>query len=150
MFFICTVFFSIKIQDICQIKLLLFMFSWKLEWLLYASFGAVASSLQSSLSGCDDAGYLMTLYMQVLLFTQIPLYLSSSIFTRPFAVVLGSICSLLMVAAWTCGVYTCVLLLTQMNTVPSGIWKLLPGVSQTCWAPQNCFWDFWLIPFDLP
>jgi hypothetical protein len=28
-------------------------------------------------------------------------------------------------AAWSHGVYTCVLLFVQMNVVPSGIWKLL-------------------------
>ena len=37
-----------------------------------------------------------------------------------------------MTAAWSHGVYTCVLLLVQMNVVPSGIWKLLPRMNQTC------------------
>ncbi|CDQ89200.1 unnamed protein product [Oncorhynchus mykiss] len=37
-----------------------------------------------------------------------------------------------MTAAWSHGVYTCVLLLVQMNVVPSGVWKLLPSMNQTC------------------
>ena len=39
-------------------------------------------------------------------------------------------------AAWSHGVYTCVLLLVQMNVVPSGIWKLLPRMNQTCGGLQ--------------
>ncbi|CDQ80091.1 unnamed protein product [Oncorhynchus mykiss] len=37
-----------------------------------------------------------------------------------------------MTAAWSHGVYTCVLLFVQMNMVPSGVWKLLPRMNQTC------------------
>ena len=37
-----------------------------------------------------------------------------------------------MTAAWSHGVYTCVLLFVQMNVVPSGVWKLLPRMNQTC------------------
>uniref|UniRef100_A0A674EX28 Lipase, hepatic a n=1 Tax=Salmo trutta TaxID=8032 RepID=A0A674EX28_SALTR len=36
-----------------------------------------------------------------------------------------------MTAAWSHGVYTCVLLFVQMNVVPSGVWKLLPRMNQT-------------------
>ena len=35
-----------------------------------------------------------------------------------------------MTAAWSHGVYSCVLLFIQMNVVPSGIWKLLPRINQ--------------------
>jgi hypothetical protein len=45
------------------------------------------------------------------------------------------------------GVNTCVLLFVQMNVVPSGIWKLLPMMNQTCGGLQffsevlaNFFW----------
>ena len=48
-------------------------------------------------------------------------------------------------AAWSHGVYTCVLLFVQMNVIPSGIWKLLPWMNQTCGGLQ-----FWLISFDFP
>ena len=41
-----------------------------------------------------------------------------------------------MTAAWSHGVYTCVLLFVQMNVVPSGIWKLLPRMYQTCGGIQ--------------
>ena len=37
-----------------------------------------------------------------------------------------------MSAASSHGVYTCVLLFVQMNVVPSGVWKLLPRMNQTC------------------
>jgi hypothetical protein len=43
-----------------------------------------------------------------------------------------------MTAAWSHGVYTCVLLFVQINVVPSGIWKLLPKMNQTC-AGLQCF-----------
>ncbi|XP_051984830.1 voltage-dependent L-type calcium channel subunit beta-3-like [Xyrauchen texanus] len=78
-----------------------------------------------------------------------------SIFTRSFAVVLGLICTfhtkLLssqtecvsflsgVMAAWSHGVYTCALLIVQMNMVPSGIWKLLPRMNQNCGCPQFVF-----------
>ena len=35
-------------------------------------------------------------------------------------------------AAWSHGVYSCVLLFAPMNVVPSGVWKLLPRMNQTC------------------
>ena len=90
----------------------------------------------------------------------------SSIFIRSFAVVLGLICSFLtnvhyslgtdrvaflsgMMAAWSHAVYTCVLLFVQMDMVPSGIWKLLPKMNQTCWG-LLVFLKFWLISFDFP
>ena len=41
-----------------------------------------------------------------------------------------------MAAAWSHGVYTCVLLFVQMNVVLSGIWKLLPMMNQTCGGVQ--------------
>ena len=37
-----------------------------------------------------------------------------------------------MTAVWSHGDYTCVLLFVQMNVVPSGVWKLLPRMNQTC------------------
>ena len=43
---------------------------------------------------------------------------------------------LLVTAAWSHGVYTCVLLFVQMNMVPSGICKLLPRMKQTCGGLQ--------------
>ena len=44
-----------------------------------------------------------------------------------------------MMVVWSHGVYTCVLLFVQMNVVPSGIWKLLPRMNQTCGGPQLFF-----------
>uniref|UniRef100_A0A673Y4U7 Nuclear factor of activated T cells 2 n=1 Tax=Salmo trutta TaxID=8032 RepID=A0A673Y4U7_SALTR len=41
-----------------------------------------------------------------------------------------------MMAAGSHGVYTCVLLFVQMNVVPSGVWKLLPRMNQTCGGLQ--------------
>ena len=92
---------------------------------------------------------------------------SSSIFIRSFAVVLGLICtfrtkvhsslgdrtSLLPEqydAAWSHCVYTCVLLFVQMNVVPSGVWKLLPMINQTCGGLQKKILRSWLISFDFP
>uniref|UniRef100_A0A8C7M5K3 Reverse transcriptase domain-containing protein n=3 Tax=Oncorhynchus mykiss TaxID=8022 RepID=A0A8C7M5K3_ONCMY len=40
-----------------------------------------------------------------------------------------------MTAAWSHGVYTCALLYVQMRVVPSGVWKLLPRMNQTCPGP---------------
>ena len=48
--------------------------------------------------------------------------------------------------AWSHGVYTCVLLLVQMNVVPSGVWKLLPRMNRTTFL----FLRSWLISFDFP
>ena len=53
-------------------------------------------------------------------------------------------------AAWSLGVYTCVLLFVQMNVVPSGIWKLLPRMNQTCGGLQFFLWRSLLISFDFP
>ena len=55
-----------------------------------------------------------------------------------------------MTAAWSHGVYTCVLLYVQMNMVPSGVWKLLPRINQTCEGLQFIFLRSWLISFDFP
>ena len=46
------------------------------------------------------------------------------------------------------GGYTCILLFVQVNVVPSGIWKLLPRMNQTCGGLQNVFLRSWLISFD--
>uniref|UniRef100_A0A8C7T7I5 Poly(rC) binding protein 3 n=1 Tax=Oncorhynchus mykiss TaxID=8022 RepID=A0A8C7T7I5_ONCMY len=46
--------------------------------------------------------------------------------------------------------YTCVLLFVQMNVVPSGVWKLLPRMNQTCGGLQFFFLMSWLIYFDFP
>ena len=56
-------------------------------WLFYGGFGAVASSLLSRLSGYVDIGHVFTVDID----TFVPV--SSSIFTRSFAVVLGLICT---------------------------------------------------------
>ena len=45
-----------------------------------------------------------------------------------------------MTAAWSHGVYTCVLLFVQMIVVPSGVWKLLTRMNQTYGGLQ--FLDF--------
>ena len=45
-------------------------------------------------------------------------------------------------AAWSHGVYTCVLLFVQMNVVPSGVWKLLPRMNQTCGGLPFLFFKF--------
>jgi hypothetical protein len=37
-----------------------------------------------------------------------------------------------MIAVWSHDVHTWILLVVQMNVVPSGIWKLLPRMNQTC------------------
>ena len=99
-------------------------------WLFYGGFGAVASSLLSG-SGSIDIGL-----VDIDSFVSV----SSSIFTRSFAVVLGLICTFCtkirsflgdgMTATWSHGVYTCVLLFVQMNVVPSGVWKLLLKISK--------------------
>ncbi|XP_055789821.1 ubiquitin carboxyl-terminal hydrolase 42-like isoform X2 [Salvelinus fontinalis] len=52
-----------------------------------------------------------------------------------------------MTAAWSHGVYTCVLLFVQMNVVPSGVWKLLPRMNQTCGSLQYFFLRSWLVSF---
>ena len=41
-----------------------------------------------------------------------------------------------MTAVWSHGVYTCIILFVQMNVVPSGVWKLLPRMNQTCGGLQ--------------
>uniref|UniRef100_A0A8C7C7H9 Mediator of RNA polymerase II transcription subunit 14 n=1 Tax=Oncorhynchus kisutch TaxID=8019 RepID=A0A8C7C7H9_ONCKI len=53
-------------------------------------------------------------------------------------------------AAWSHSVYTCVLLFVQMNVVPSGVWKLLPSMNQTCGGLQFFFLRSWLISYDFP
>ncbi|XP_051556810.1 apoptosis regulator Bcl-2 isoform X2 [Myxocyprinus asiaticus] len=37
-----------------------------------------------------------------------------------------------------------------MNVVPSGVWKLLPRMNQTCGGPRFFFLRSWLISFDFP
>ena len=41
-----------------------------------------------------------------------------------------------MTSVWSHGVYTCILLIVQMNVVPSGVLKLLPRMKQTCGGLQ--------------
>ena len=108
--------------------------------LFYVDFEAVAFSLLNGLSGCQNR----TLFT-VDIDTFVPV--SSSIFTRSFAVVLGLICTFrtkvcsslgdrmrlllsCMMAEGSHGVYTCILLFVQMNVVPSGVWKLLPRMTR--------------------
>ena len=93
---------------------------------------------------------------------------STCIFTRSFAAVLGLICTFRTkvhsslgdrmcllperydgFVPWSHGVYTCVLLFVQMNVVPSGVWKLLPRMNQTCEGLQF-YLSSWLISFDFP
>jgi hypothetical protein len=80
---------------------------------------------------------------------------SSSIFTRFFDVVLGLICTFFAPIRSSLGdrtrllperydVYTHVLLFLQMNLVPSGVWKLLPRMIQTCGGLQLFSEDFLL------
>jgi hypothetical protein len=38
----------------------------------------------------------------------------------------------------------------QQNVVPSGVWKLLPRMNQTCGGLQFVFLWSWLIYFDFP
>ena len=109
----------------------------------------MASSLLSGLSACR-----CRTNFTVDIDTFVPV--SSSIFTRAFAVVLVLICTFRtkvrssvetervsflssMTAAWSHGVYTCVLLFVQMNMVPSGVRKLLPRMNQTCGGLQFFF-----------
>ena len=54
-----------------------------------------------------------------------------------------------MTAAWSHGVYTCVLFV-QMNVVPSGVWKLLPSMNQICGGQQQKILRSWLISFHFP
>ena len=80
--------------------------------------------------------------------TSVPV--SSSIFTRFFAVVLGLIHTFLtkvrsslgdrtrlllsgIMSAWSHGVYTCVLLFVQMNVVPSGVREIAPKDEPDLW-----------------
>ena len=49
-----------------------------------------------------------------------------------------------MTAVWSNGVYTCVLLFVQMNVFPSGVWKLLPRMNQTC-GVYNFLDDFFVV-----
>ena len=49
-------------------------------------------------------------------------------------------------AAWSHGVYTCILLFVD-EEVTSGIWKLLPRMNQTCGGLQLFFW---MIYFNFP
>uniref|UniRef100_A0A8C7W8U8 Luteinizing hormone/choriogonadotropin receptor n=1 Tax=Oncorhynchus mykiss TaxID=8022 RepID=A0A8C7W8U8_ONCMY len=55
-----------------------------------------------------------------------------------------------MTAAWSHGVYTCVLSFVQMYVVPSGVWKLLSKMNQTCGGLQFFFWDLYDINLQYP
>ena len=55
-----------------------------------------------------------------------------------------------LTAAWSHGVYTCVLLFVQMSVVPSGVWKFLPWMFQTCGGLFFFFLRSRLISFDFP
>ena len=50
-------------------------------------------------------------------------------------------------AVWRHGVYTCVLLFVQMNVVPSGIWKCLPWMNQTCGGLHFFGWFLLIFPW---
>jgi hypothetical protein len=105
----------------------------------------VASSLLSGLSGYR---YRTRFTMDIDTFVPV----SSSIFTRSFAVYLGLICTFRTKVCSSLGDRTrllperydgCVvpwclylLLFVQMKVVPSGIWKLLPRMNQTCRGPH--------------
>ena len=131
-----------------------------LSGFFYGGFGAVASSLLSGLSGYVEYRTrftvdIDTLYLFPPASSQGPLLLFWDWFSlfAPKYVHLSETerASFLigMMAAWSHGVYTWVLLFVQMNVVHSGIWKLLPMMNQTCEGLQILLRS-WLISFDFP
>ena len=54
-----------------------------------------------------------------------------------------------MTAAWSNGVYTCVLLFVQMNVVPSWRLEIAPKDEPDLWSTKKMFRS-WLISFDFP
>ena len=112
----------------------------------------MASSLLSDLSGYVDIGLVFTVDID----TFVPI--SSSIFTRSFAVVSGidlhfstkvrsSLGDRTRLLPERYGVYTCVLLFVQMNMVPSGGWKLLPRMNQTWGGLHFLRWFLFIFPW---
>ena len=86
--------------------------------------------------------------------------LPSSVLTRTFAVVLGLIRTFCTKARspdrrrrlpeWYGGSMVLWSLFIQTNVVPTGIWKLLPRMKQTCGGPKYFFSRSWLISSDFP
>ena len=93
-------------------------------WLIYEGLGAVASSLLSGISVYVDIGLILLWILQNL---HKVLCCCSGIDLHSMGV--SFLCG--MTAAWSHGVYTCILLFVQMNVLPSGVWKLLPRMNQT-------------------
>ena len=54
-----------------------------------------------------------------------------------------------MTAAWSHGVYICVLLFVQMNVVP-GVWKIAPKDEPDLWRSTIFFLRSWLISLNFP
>ena len=96
----------------------------------YGGFEAVVSSLLSGLSGYVSIGLVYCRYR----------YFCTCFLQNIHKVLCISFLSG-MKAAWSHGVNTCVLFFVQMNVVPSGSWKLLPRMDQTCGCLQLYFWD---------
>ena len=127
-------------------------------WLFYAGFGAVASSLLSGLSGYVNIGLVLlckwhfcTRFLQhfhkvFCSYSGIDLTYQSMFISRRQRVSFLSG----MTAARSHDVYTCVLLFVQMNVAPSGIWKLLPRMNQTCGGLQLVFWGLGLFILIFP
>ena len=130
-------------------------------WLFYGSFGAVASSLLSGLSGYVDIGLVFTVDID----TFVPV--SSSIFTRSFAVVLGLICTshtkvcsslgnrvrLLPERYDGCVVPWCLYLRTIVCTDERGTFRHLdiaPKDEPDLMRSTILFLRSWLISFDFP
>ena len=122
-------------------------------WLFYGSFGAVASSLLSGLSGYVDID------------TFVPV--SSRIFTWSFAVVLGLICTfhanvrsslgdrtrLLPERYDGCVIPWCLYLRTIVCTDERGTFRhleIVPKDEPDLWRSTIVFLRSWLISFDFP
>ena len=119
-------------------------------WLFDGSFGAMANSLLSGLSGYVDIGLVFTVDVDIV----VPV--SSSIFTRSFAVVLGLICAfrtkvhsylghrthLLPERYDSCVVPWCLYLRTVVCTDEHGTFRLLeiaPKDEPDLWRPTIFF-----------
>jgi hypothetical protein len=128
-------------------------------WLSYGGFEAVASSLLSGLSGYVDIGLIFTVDIDTL----VPV--SSSIFTRSFAAVLGLICTfrtkvhsslgdrtrLLPERYGGCVVPCCLYLRTIVCTDERDTFRRLeiaPKDEPDLWRTAIFFLRSWMISFD--
>ena len=127
--------------------------------LFHAGFGAVASSLLSGLWGYVDIGLVLNVYID----TFVPV--SSSIFTRSFAVVLGLICTFRTKVRSSLGdrtspswvvwqlVQWCLYLCTIVCADERGTFRCLeiaPKDEPDLWRSTILFLRSWLIYFDFP